>query len=136
MRRAPAKTQMDAIQFGSFIAKRRKELGMTQKELAEKLTVTDKAVSRWENGHGFPDIETLEPLAHSLEVTLTELLHGEEKTQKSDTAIENALEITIENRKKERKITILLFAVAILLTILLSGVLFFVLGTSIQVTAP
>lgn len=50
---------MNAIEFGQFIAQQRKAIGLTQKELAERLLVTDKAVSRWENGHGYPDIETL-----------------------------------------------------------------------------
>ena len=54
---------MDAKVFGKFIMERRKQLGMTQAELAEKINVTDKAVSRWERGLGFPDINTLEPLA-------------------------------------------------------------------------
>ena len=50
---------MDAQVFGSFIASVRKEKGMTQAELAQKLSVTDKAVSRWERGQGFPDIHSL-----------------------------------------------------------------------------
>ena len=54
---------MDAKAFGAFIAEKRKELGMTQSDLAAQLSVTDKAVSRWERGLGFPDISTLEPLA-------------------------------------------------------------------------
>ena len=57
---------MDAKVFGKFIMERRKQLGMTQAELAEKINVTDKAVSRWERGLGFPDINTLEPLADAL----------------------------------------------------------------------
>ena len=54
---------MDANKFGCFVADRRKELNMTQKELAAKIHVTDKAVSRWERGLGFPDINTIEELA-------------------------------------------------------------------------
>ena len=50
---------MEAKQFGQFIAGIRKEKKMTQAELAEKINVTDKAVSRWERGLGFPDIQTL-----------------------------------------------------------------------------
>ena len=51
---------MEAKQFGQFIAGIRKEKKMTQAELAEKINVTDKAVSRWERGLGFPDIQTLD----------------------------------------------------------------------------
>ena len=65
---------MDAKQLGAFIAQRRKELGMTQAGLAEKLHVTDKAVSRWERGIGLPDINSLEALAQALEVSLVELM--------------------------------------------------------------
>ena len=61
---------MDARTFGGFVAACRREKRMTQAELAEKLHVTDKAVSRWERGVGFPDIATLEPLAAALEVSV------------------------------------------------------------------
>lgn len=67
---------MDNIQFGVCVAQLRKELGMTQKELANKLNVTDKAVSKWETGKGFPDLKTLEPLAQALGVSLVELMQG------------------------------------------------------------
>ena len=53
---------MDAKKFGRFVAERRKELKMTQKDLAAKIQVTDKAVSKWERGLGFPDINTIEYL--------------------------------------------------------------------------
>lgn len=65
---------MDAKQLGAFIALRRKELNLTQAGLAERLHVTDKAVSRWERGIGLPDVQTLEPLAQALEISLVELL--------------------------------------------------------------
>ena len=135
MRRASSKKQMDAIRFGSFIAERRKGLGMTQKELAEKLSVTDKAISRWENGHGFPDIETLEPLAHALEVSLTELLHGEAEEQKTEAAIENALEITIKNRRLERKRNMIVFACSVVLWLAAIGFILFLLGSSFQMAS-
>ena len=68
---------MDAKKLGGFIALRRKELRLTQAQLAEKLNVTDKAVSRWERGVGLPDIGSLEDLAQSLEVSLVELMRAE-----------------------------------------------------------
>ena len=67
---------MDAVTLGLFIADRRKELGLTQAQLAQELHVTDKAVSRWERGVGLPDIATLEPLAAALEVSLLELMQA------------------------------------------------------------
>ena len=74
---------MDNIQFGAFIAQLRKEQGLTQKELADRLNVTDKAVSKWETGKGFPDVKLLEPLAQALGVSLVELIQG--KRQEADT---------------------------------------------------
>ena len=68
---------MDAEKFGAFVQQRRKELGLTQSELAEMLCVTPKAVSRWERGAGFPDIKLLQPLADALQITIVELMHSE-----------------------------------------------------------
>ena len=65
---------MDAEKFGTFIAAVRKEKNMTQAQLAEKIHVTDKAVSRWERGVGFPDINTIEPLADALEISVLEIM--------------------------------------------------------------
>ena len=63
---------MDAKSFGAFIADQRRTLGLTQAEVAARLHVTDKAVSRWERGVGLPDINTLEPLADVLGLTLAD----------------------------------------------------------------
>lgn len=68
---------MDATRFGLFVAEMRKENHMTQAELATKIKVTDKAVSRWERGFGFPDINSLEPLAEALGVSVLELMKSE-----------------------------------------------------------
>lgn len=68
---------IDREKFGGFVAKRRKELGLTQQELADKLFLSNKAVSKWETGQSLPDIELLEPLAACLEVSVAELLRGE-----------------------------------------------------------
>jgi len=62
---------------GAAIRALREKRGYTQKELAEKLSVSDKAVSKWETGRGLPDITLLEPLAKTLGVSVTELLSGE-----------------------------------------------------------
>ena len=67
---------MDANATGRFIAELRKQKGYTQKELAEKLMVTDKAISRWETGKGLPDTSLLKPLGDILCVSVSELLSG------------------------------------------------------------
>ena len=66
--------EIDKEKFGNFVAQLRKEKGLMQKELAEKLYVSDKAVSKWERGLSIPDVALLVPLAEILEVTVTELL--------------------------------------------------------------
>lgn len=68
---------MNAKKVGSFIKEQRQELGLSQKELAEKLYITDKAVSKWETGRGLPDISSLEPLSNALNVSVSEILNGE-----------------------------------------------------------
>lgn len=68
---------MDAKAFGAFLAETRRAKGLTQSALAEQLHVTDKAISRWERGLGFPDINTLEPLADALGLTLSQLMHAD-----------------------------------------------------------
>lgn len=69
--------EIDLKKFGAFVSIRRKALGMTQRELAEKLFLSDKAVSKWERGLSLPDVSVLVPLADALNVTVTELLEGE-----------------------------------------------------------
>ena len=67
---------MDANATGRFIAERRRDKGYTQKDLADKLMVTNKAISRWETGKGFPDTSLLKPLSDILDVSVGELLAG------------------------------------------------------------
>ena len=77
---------MDAKTFGAFLAQVRRAQGLTQAELAEQLHVTDKAVSRWERGIGLPDINTLEPLADALGLSLADLMHCHDPAQEPPTA--------------------------------------------------
>ena len=71
---------MNAECPGQLIAARRRELGLSQTELAEQLHVTDKAVSRWETGRGMPAVDSLEPLAEVLGLSVSELLSGKRLT--------------------------------------------------------
>ena len=68
---------MNQIKIGAFISERRKAKGWTQSQLAEKLEITDKAVSKWETGRSMPDLSLFLPLCTLLEVTLNELFAGE-----------------------------------------------------------
>lgn len=69
---------MDQYVTGNTICKLREEKGLTQEQLAEKLFVSSKTISKWENGHGFPDISLIEPLAAALGISVIELFSGEE----------------------------------------------------------
>lgn len=69
---------MDRYVTGAVIKRLREEKKITQEELAEKIHVSGKAVSKWETGQGFPDISLLEPLAKALDISVIELLSGED----------------------------------------------------------
>lgn len=86
---------MDHQKTGCFIAACRRRLGWTQTQLAEKLHVSNRAVSKWETGAGFPDVSVLEPLADALEVSVLELLRGEaaEDHAESDLAVREAVRV-------------------------------------------
>ena len=107
---------MEAKEFGRFIAGMRKEKKMTQAELAEKIHVTDKAVSRWERGLGFPDIQTIEPLAQALGISVLELMRSERQEKAKEEAapeiqytqkevaemLQNAGDISRQQKKQDR----------------------------------
>lgn len=90
---------MDNKKIGSFISELRKSRSLTQKELAEKLNLTDKAISKWERGLGYPDITIVSSLADILGVTVNELLNGERIERNAaiacdvNTIVENTLDL-------------------------------------------
>lgn len=122
---------MNADKFGAFIAACRKEQHMTQLELAQKLQVTDKAVSRWERGKGFPDISMLIPLSEALEITVTELMRSEKMEKREDHFSREEVEIMMadmaemegKNRRENRIIAGIANPVVILVALaaVLSG---------------
>ena len=102
---------MDASKFGSFVADRRKELNMTQKDLAAKIQVTDKAVSKWERGLGFPDINSLEPLADALDVSIIELMKSErmikdDSNKDVEEVVNDVMNVAKEEAEEKRKLII------------------------------
>lgn len=113
---------MDNIQIGRLIYDKRKELGLTQAELADRLQITNKAVSKWENGDGMPDVNLLAPLASELGLTVDELLNGQEKphidesqniTEKTDTYISPLIAGSSTVEVKDAVLGIIMCAVAI-----------------------
>ncbi len=92
--------------FGQFVQQLRKEKGLTQKQLAEKLSISDKAVSKWERGLGMPDIQLLMPLSRILGVTTTELLCARRMEQDAGmtvTEVESLMSRTLRLSEEEQR---------------------------------
>ena len=112
---------MNLNKISNFIKLKRKELGITQEELAKKLFITEKAISRWETGRGTPDISLLIPLAKELKIDVSELLNGEEKrNNKND--VEQIIEyneLTKNNKYNfQFKLTIFFYGLSIFIFLL------------------
>ncbi len=115
---------MDNKKIGSFIATRRKALGLTQLELAKKLNITDRAISKWENGRGMPDISLIKPLCDQLEITVNDLLSGEKLQEdeikaKSEENIINTLDYSKKKQRNYVKIIIAALVIMVLPIIVL-----------------
>ena len=82
---------MDQQKIGQFLRECRKEKGITQEQLAEMLGVTNRSVSRWENGSNLPDLDILIEMADYYDVELRELLDGERKSAKMDKELEETV---------------------------------------------
>ena len=110
---------MDLIKIGKFIAEKRKNLGLTQRQLAEKLGMSDKSVSKWERGICLPDVSVYSDLCQILGISINEFLAGEDIVhediiQKSE---ENIIGIASESKRKQnylKMIIYLLLAISIL----------------------
>lgn len=129
---------IDKAKFGAFVAQLRKERGLTQKDLAEKLYISNKAISKWETGVSIPDVGLLVPLADVLHVTVTELLTGQRQSQTLDAeqvedVVKKAIsysEVTPRRKLHGRHLAIYLMCV---LLALLELALLHLLGISDQV---
>lgn len=114
---------MDVKKIGRFIAFNRKRKGLTQEQLGEKLGVSNKTVSRWENGNYMPDLSLLEPLSNELGITLNELLAGEaiEKEKVVECSEQNlisTIDYSVKKIKDEhKKISIFIMIAGVLLSI-------------------
>ncbi len=106
---------VNTYQFGKFLAQLRKEKGLTQIQLAEQLNVTDKAISRWETGKNYPDIEIFEELSNILDVSISELLEGKRiETENLFTVSEEHVVKEIKKNKKfNKKYRIIIFIVMV-----------------------
>lgn len=115
---------MNQKRIGEFISKLRKEKEMTQVELANHLGVTDRAISKWENGRGLPDLSLIRELCDILGISINELLNGEkikkeEYKKVSDNNLINTLEYGKQELKKRNKVSILIISIVMLITLTL-----------------
>ena len=125
---------MDLQKTGQFISSLRKQHGWTQKDLAERVGVTDKAVSRWETGRGFPDVCCLAALAEALEVPISELVRGErlelegkkpdEILEQVDQAVIDTLELSRKNTGREKAAAAALFLLGAAILLCMLGVVY------------
>lgn len=119
---------MDQIKIGKFIADERKRKGYTQKQLSGKLEISDKTISKWERGNGFPEVSLLLPLCNELEITVNELLSGERVSEEDyrKKAEENMVNLVREAQESKKKI--ILSAIVAGLTIIAALPLFMISG--------
>ena len=94
---------MDTLKIGAFIAERRKEQNLTQLQLAEKLGITDRAVSKWENGKAMPDSSIMLDLCKALKISVTDLLNGEIVTMSKNENQEQLLLAIVKEKEKTDK---------------------------------
>ena len=114
---------MSQNNIGEFIQQSRKAKGFTQKDLGDRIGVSDKTISKWENGNSVPDTSILNELCATLDINVNELLSGEKLTPEiySMKAEENMMNLLEDNQKQQRS-TILPFAAGVIL-LLLTGLL-------------
>ncbi|MBQ8891355.1 MAG: VanZ family protein [Bacilli bacterium] len=109
---------MNLEKISNLIKTKRKEKNLTQEELASRINVTEKAISRWETGRGTPDISLLVPLAKELDVSVSELLNGEENKNEEKNIKEIIDYIDINNQKKNKLVlitSIIIYAITLIL---------------------
>ncbi len=121
---------MTSTDCGKFIFELRKENNLTQKELAEKLNVSDKAISRWETGKGFPDINSLLALSEFFGVSVNELLAGKriEEEMLTEIAEKNIIQAieTKEKTVKKKKLQMIIFSAIFLILLLPAAIPIFI----------
>ena len=118
---------MDQIKIGRFIAEERKRKGYTQKQLSEKLDISDKTISKWERGNGFPEVSLLLPLCNELDITVNELLSGERVSEEDyqKKAEENMVNLVREAQESKKKI---IFSVIISIFSLMASLPLFIIS--------
>ena len=122
---------MDQVKTGQFIKTCRKEKGLTQREVAEKLGISEKAVSKWETGNGLPEVGLMLPLCELLEISVNELLSGERLDEKRyfEKAEQNIMTLIQEKAEAKKK---LIIAVITAVITLLAGITIMVVAEVLE----
>ncbi len=120
---------MDQIKTGKFIASVRKEKNMTQRELADRLYISDKTVSKWETGKGLPEVSLMLPLCEVLEITANELLTGERIVDSEYKKYAEEIIMDLVKEKEESKKNIWLSVITVLVTIISAVTILMLSGT-------
>ena len=117
---------MDQIKIGKFIAECRKKTGLTQMQLAERLNITDRAVSKWENGRSMPDSSIMLELCRALNINVNDLLCGEVVSMENynKKLEDNLLELTKQKQEADKRLLFLeilvgVFCIAIMLALVM-----------------
>ena len=99
---------MDQIKVGEFIAETRKSQGLTQRQLADVLSISDKTVSKWECGKGLPEVSLMLPLCGALNITVNDLLSGGRVSEADyrKKAEENMMNLIIENQENKKRMAL------------------------------
>ena len=116
---------MDLIKIGKFISNKRKEKNITQEQLAEKLYITDRAVSKWERGLSLPDADKMLDLCNILDISVNELLNGEKIDMKdlNKKSEELLVELAKQDELKNKKLMTSMWTILITSTIFYVGIL-------------
>ena len=125
---------MNQTAIGNYIAKKRREKNLTQEQLAEKLGVSNKTISKWENGKCMPDYSIIEQLCKELSVTLSELMDGEDAAEDSVRVYddEQILDLLRRTQELERQKNILYGIILIVLGIACNAMAGTVSGSEVQ----
>ena len=110
---------VDLVKIGRYIAGKRKELGLTQRQVAERLGMSDKSVSKWERGVCLPDVSVYEELCGMLGINLNEFLAGEDIAaenivQKSE---ENLIDVASDSKHRQRRLKVVIYAMLAVLMV-------------------
>lgn len=117
---------MDQIKIGKFIAECRKKNNLTQMQLAEKLNITDRAISKWENGKGMPDSSIMLDLCNELKISVNELLSGEvlEMSNYNEKVEKNLLEMVKQKEESDKRLLTMEIVIGLLISIVFFALIF------------